>query len=145
MSNVVPFAKKAEEKEAAEQPVLPPAPDAEPASAYAEFAVTTNLSFLRGASHPQDFIKQAMALGLAGIGIADRNSVAGVVRAYGALEEINERLRDENNSGAELPRLKLAVGARLIFADGTPDILAYPQNRKAWGRLPRPLPLAQSR
>ena len=145
MSNVVPFAKKAEENEAAEQPVLPPAPDPEPAARYAEFAVTTNLSFLRGASHPQDFIKQAMALGLAGIGIADRNSVAGVVRAYGALEEINERLRDENKDGAELPRLKLTVGARLVFADGTPDILAYPQNRKAWGRLTRLLTVGKSR
>ena len=55
--------------------------------AYAELAVTTNFSFLRGASHAQEFILQAVALGLTGIGIADRNSVAGVVRAYSALEE----------------------------------------------------------
>ena len=52
------------------------------APAYAELAVTTHFSFLRGASHPQEFILRAAALGLAGIGIADRNSVAGVVRAY---------------------------------------------------------------
>ena len=41
--------------------------------------------------------------------------------------------------------LKLAVGARLVFADGTPDILAYPQNRAAWGRLTRLLTVGKSR
>jgi error-prone DNA polymerase len=51
-------------------------------TAYAELAVTTNFSFLRGASHPQEMVKTAIKLGLTGIGIADRNSFAGVVRAY---------------------------------------------------------------
>ena len=51
-------------------------------SAYAELAVTTNFSFLRGASHPQEMVARADELGLAAIGIADRNSFAGVVRAY---------------------------------------------------------------
>jgi error-prone DNA polymerase len=90
--------------------------------AYAELAVTTNFSFLRGASHPDELVKQAGKLGLAGLGIADRNTVAGVVRAHVAAKETG---------------LKLAVGSRLVFADGTPDILAYPQNRPAWGRLTR--------
>src|SRR5688572_22335183 len=49
---------------------------------YAELAVTTNFSFLRGASHPGDFVEQAKALDYAAIGIADRNTLAGVVRAY---------------------------------------------------------------
>ena len=89
---------------------------------YAELAVTTNFSFLHGGSHPEELVKQAKALGLAGLGIADRNSVAGVVRAHVAAKEAG---------------LTLAVGARLIFADGTPDILAYPQDRAAWGRLTR--------
>ena len=40
--------------------------------------------------------------------------------------------------------MKLAVGARLVFADGTPDILAYPQNRTAWGRLTRLLTSARA-
>ena len=52
-------------------------------TAYAELAVTTNFSFLRGASHPQEMVATADALGLAAIGIADRNSFAGVVRAFG--------------------------------------------------------------
>ncbi|MET0868146.1 MAG: error-prone DNA polymerase [Pseudorhodoplanes sp.] len=87
---------------------------------YAEFAVTTNFSFLRGASHPEELVDQAQHLGLTGIGIADRNSVAGVVRAHVVAKERG---------------LRLAVGARLVFADGTPDILAYPSDRAAWGRL----------
>ena len=51
-------------------------------TAYAELAVTTNYAFLHGASHPHELVQQAHALGLAAIGIADRNSVAGVVRAH---------------------------------------------------------------
>jgi error-prone DNA polymerase len=94
-------------------------------SAYAEIAVTTNYSFLRGASHPKELIVRAAELGHIAIGIADRNSLAGVVRAYAALQEIKG------------DRPKLLVGARLVFADGTPDILAYPTDRAAYGRLCR--------
>src|SRR6185295_5599446 len=117
-----------------------------PATPYAELAVTTNFSFLRGASHPEELMRQAAALGLAGIGIADRNSVAGVVQAYAAVEQLNEKIRELNETHqANAPELKLAVGARLCFADGTPDILAYPQNRSAWGRLTRLLTVGKSR
>ncbi|MGB9143946.1 MAG: PHP domain-containing protein, partial [Aestuariivirga sp.] len=94
-------------------------------NAYAEVAVTTNYSFLRGASHPRELIQTAAALGHAAIGIADRNTLAGVVRAYAALQDIKEN------------RPKLLVGARLVFVDGTPDILAYPTDREAYGRLCR--------
>ena len=48
---------------------------------YVEFAVTSNFSFLRGASHPEELVAAAQRLGMCGLGIADRNSVAGVVRA----------------------------------------------------------------
>lgn len=94
-------------------------------SAYAELAVTTNYSFLRGASHPQDLAKRAAALGYTAIGIADRNTLAGVVRAYSALQELKD------------PKPRLLIGTRLVFRDGTPDILAYPQDRAAYGRLCR--------
>ena len=93
--------------------------------AYAELAITTNFSFLRGASHSHELAAAATLLRLPAIGIADRNSLAGVVRAYSALEQIK----------GEKPRL--LVGARLVFADGTPDILAYPSDRAAYGRLCR--------
>jgi error-prone DNA polymerase len=99
-------------------------------SAYAEFAVATNFSFLRGASHAEELVSRAKELGLAGIGIADRNSVAGVVRVHEAAKEHG---------------LRFAPGARLVFADGTPDILAFPQDRPAWGRLTRLLTLGKRR
>jgi hypothetical protein len=54
---------------------------------YAELAAATNYSFLRGASHPSDMVARALELGMSGIGIADRNTVAGVVRAHAALKE----------------------------------------------------------
>jgi len=50
--------------------------------AYAEIGITTNFSFLRGGSHPQDYVHEASSLRLPAIGIADRNTLAGVVRAY---------------------------------------------------------------
>jgi error-prone DNA polymerase len=90
-------------------------------SAYAELAVTTNFSFLRGASHPQEMVATAATLGLAAIGIADHNSFAGVVRAY---DEARRR------------NIKLLVGVRLATADGF-EALAYPTDRAAYGRLCR--------
>jgi error-prone DNA polymerase len=89
---------------------------------YLEFAVASNFSFLRGASHPEELMLQAAHIGLDGIGLSDRNSVAGVVRAHLIKRE------------KELT-LHYHPGARLVFADGTPDILAYPRNRSGWGRL----------
>jgi error-prone DNA polymerase len=97
-------------------------------TAFAEIGVTTNFSFLRGASHPKEFVAQAAVYGYAAIGIADRNTLAGVVRAFSAHEEMKEQ-------ADALP--KLLIGARLVFVDGTPDILAYPTDRKAYGRLCR--------
>ena len=78
---------------------------------YLEFAVASNFSFLRGASHPEELMLQAAHVELDGIGLCDRNSVAGVVRAHLIKRE------------KELP-LAYHPGARLVFADGTPDILA---------------------
>jgi|RhiMetdeSRZDD1v2_1073273.scaffolds.fasta_scaffold00227_31 error-prone DNA polymerase len=91
---------------------------------YVELAVASNFSFLRGASHPEQLMLQAGHLGLAGLGLCDRNSVAGVVRAHLIKRE------------EKLP-LRYHPGARLVFADGAPDILAYPRDRAAWGRLCR--------
>ncbi len=99
---------------------------------YLEFACASNFSFLRGASHPEELMAQAARLGLAGLGLCDRNSVAGVVRAHLAKREQN------------LPP-KYHPGARLVFADGTPDILAYPRDRAGWGRLTRLLTLGNLR
>lgn len=99
-------------------------------SDFAEMAVTTNFSFLRGASHPEELVAQARALGLTGIGVADRNTLAGVVRAHAAAKEHGVRL---------------AIGARLVFRDATPDILVYPKDRAAYGRLTRLLTIGNRR
>src|ERR1051326_192348 len=91
---------------------------------YAEFAATSNFSFLWGASHPEELIAQAARLQYFGFGLADRNSVAGVVRAHLAKRETELALRYH-------------PGARLSFRDGTPDILAYPRDRAGWAKLCR--------
>ncbi|CCW18924.1 DNA polymerase III alpha subunit [Sphingobium indicum BiD32] len=130
-----------------------------PAPDFAELVAATNYSFLRGASHPADMVAQALALGHAGIGIADRNTVAGVVRAWSALKSVRKMLAEDAEdqgirtgetvqSATERRHLaaqalplaqafRLVTGARLCFADGTPDIIAYPINRHGWGRLTR--------
>ena len=97
---------------------------------YAELQTTTNYSFLRGASHPGELVLAAKALGLAAIGITDRNTLAGVVRAWAKGREIDQRV---------------LAGARLDFADATPSVLCYPTDREAWGRLTRLLTLGQRR
>jgi len=89
---------------------------------YAELAVTTNFSFLRGASHPAELVAAAAALGLAAIGIADRNTFAGVVRGY---DEAKKR-----------PGIKFLAGTRLVATDGF-EVIAYPTDRAAYGRLCR--------
>ncbi len=102
---------------------------------FAELAAATNYSFLRGASHPAAMVAHAHALGMRGIGIADRNTVAGVVRAHVAWREL----------GGAASGMRLAVGVRLVFADDTPDIVAYPATRHGWGRLTRLLTLGNRR
>ncbi len=97
---------------------------------YAELQITTNYSFLKGASHPGELATTAKALGVAAIGIADRNTLAGVVRAWSKGREIGQ---------------KVLTGARLDFADGAPSVLCYPTDREAWGRLTRLLTLGQRR
>ncbi len=97
---------------------------------YAELQCTSNFSFLRGASHPEELAMQAKHLGIAAIAVTDRNTLAGVVRAHAAAKD------------AELPFI---VGARLdLHAPGI-SLLAYPTNRAAYGSLCRLLSLGQRR
>lgn len=134
-------------------------------TSYAEPVAATNFSFLRGASPGPNLVMTALLLGQAGLGIADRNTVAGVVRAWAALRDLREdgmlapeKIREggspgeyiwvENPAFDDLPftlsqlqamakAFKIATGSRLVFADGTPDIVVYPANRAGWGRLCR--------
>ena len=105
---------------------------------YAELVTATHFSFLRGASNPADLILRAVDLGLMGIGIADRNTVAGVV----ALECANRwgsASRDRDTRRCPFRRR-----ARLVFVDAPPIFVAYPTDRAA-GRLTRCSPLAIAR
>jgi error-prone DNA polymerase len=107
-------------------------------SEYAELVAASAFSFLEGASHPGDMLGAALSAGLAGLGLADRNTVAGVVRAHVALRQAQEEL-------GEALSFRFLPGTRLVFADGTPDLVAYPQDRAAWGRLTRLLTLGNRR
>ncbi len=91
---------------------------------FYEIGLRSNFSFLEGASHAEELVERALLLGLSGLGLADRNTVAGVVRLHAA---------------AKLNGLEFRPGARLAFDDGTPELLAYPMNRKGWGNLCRML------
>jgi len=86
---------------------------------YTELQVTSNFSFLRGGSHPEELVDQAELLNYNAIAITDRNTLAGVVRAHAAA-----RGRD----------LRIIIGCRLELLDGSP-LLAYPTNHSAYTRL----------
>ncbi len=96
---------------------------------YAELHVTTNYSFLRGASHPEELFAQAAAYEVAALGVVDHQSVAGIVRAWEA---------------ARTTGVRLVAGCRLALRDGT-VLLTYPTDRSAWSRLCRLLTLGKGR
>ena len=86
---------------------------------YAELGITTNFSFLRGSSHPDELVYTAANLGYSAVGVCDLNTVGGVVRAHEAAKKCG---------------LPFLVGARLRLVD-SPDILVWPSDRAAYGRL----------
>jgi len=86
---------------------------------YTELQVTTNFSFLRGASHPEEFIEQATKLGYKAIAITDHNSLAGIVRAHAAAKKAG---------------IRIIVGCRLDLMDGV-SLLAYPTNKSAYSQI----------
>ncbi|MBA4800800.1 MAG: error-prone DNA polymerase [Euryhalocaulis sp.] len=96
---------------------------------YAELLAATNFSFLRGASHPDEMIAAAKALGIEAIGVCDRNSLAGVVRAHRAAKDMEMRFHP---------------GARLVTQSGF-EAAAYPTDLAAYGRLTRLLTLGKRR
>ncbi|PVH28180.1 error-prone DNA polymerase [Pararhodobacter oceanensis] len=138
---------------------------------YAELCVTSNFTFLTGASHPEELVARAAELGISAIAVTDRNSLAGVVRAHSALREIRRAL-DEGLTGADgtvsirgqsvqdpssrqeragggvqaPPRLpRLIIGTRLVLEDSATEWLALPTDRAAYARLSRLLSLGKRR
>ncbi|HEX8340046.1 MAG TPA: error-prone DNA polymerase [Tepidisphaeraceae bacterium] len=98
---------------------------------YAELDVTTNYSFLRGASHPDELVYQAARLGYRAMAVTDVNTLAGIARAYEAAKTVKG--------------FRLIVGARLVFADGTPDLLVWPRDAPAYAGLCRLITLGRRR
>jgi error-prone DNA polymerase len=93
--------------------------DGEKEKTFVELVAATNFSFLRGASHAHEIVGRAAELNLTAIGIADRNTLAGVVRAYKA---------------ANAHKIRLLVGSRLLTTDDF-ETVCYPTDRQAYGRL----------
>ncbi|MBM3515254.1 MAG: error-prone DNA polymerase [Alphaproteobacteria bacterium] len=98
-------------------------------TAYAELQVTTNFSFLRGASHPEELAATAAALGHTAIAVTDRNTLAGAVRLHGAAKEAG---------------IRCIVGARIDMVDA-PSTLIYPIDRAGYGRLAKLLTVGKLR
>ena len=96
-------------------------PRQSPGPAYAELQVTSNFSFLRGASHPGEMAERASELGYRALALTDRNTLAGVVRGYEA---------------ARRAGLHFIPGARLDLDDG-PSLLCLPTTRRGYGALAR--------
>ena len=96
---------------------------------YAELFVTSNFTFLTGASHAEELVACAHKAGLGALAITDRNTFGGIVRGHGAAKEFG---------------LRYIVGLRLALSDGS-DILAYPKDRLAFGRLCRLLTIGKRR
>ncbi|GEP93290.1 PHP domain-containing protein [Chitinophaga terrae (ex Kim and Jung 2007)] len=86
---------------------------------YVELQVTTNYTFLVGGSHPGEIITEAAKLGYSAIAITDRNTLAGMVRAYAAAKQTG---------------IKLIIGCRLDLTDGV-SLLVYPKNLEGYGDL----------
>src|SRR5262245_12548727 len=112
------------------EPLPPPTKVAACDLPYAELEIASNFSFLRGASHPDELVYQAACLGYRALALTDHNTLAGVVRAHAAAKKCG---------------LKLLVGARLVFQDDTPDLLVWPTDRQAYGRLCRLLTIGKRR
>ncbi len=96
---------------------------------YIELRCKTNFSFLRGASHPEELVERAMALGYPALGVADVNTLAGVVRAHCA---------------AQAAGLKLLIGSEVRPVDG-PPVTLYAINRTGYGRLARLITVGRRR
>jgi len=125
-----------------------------------ELSVTTNFTFLTGASHPQEYIARSALLGMPAVAIADVNSVAGIVRAYSECARVTRLVRERQQAADigpprpnhipqppsahiyNIPRLIPA--ARLVTRDGM-NVTALAATRAGWGRLCRILSMGQQR
>ncbi|BDC52781.1 error-prone DNA polymerase 2 [Bryobacterales bacterium F-183] len=99
---------------------------------YAELQTSSNFSFLRGASHPQEIVNAANEYGHYAVALTDRNTLSGIVLAHSTARKLKVR------------RTQFIVGCRLDLRNGQ-SLLCYPTNRKAYGNLTRLLTLGRRR
>ena len=131
---------------------------------FTELTITSNFTFLTGASHAEEYIERAALLGLPAIAITDDNSVAGIVRAFTAAKTIQRQVAERQAWDAEQgligppapvhcpvpPRApifncpRLIPGARLLFKD-VPPVTALPETRPGWANLSRLLTIGRLR
>ena len=97
---------------------------------FAELCARSNFTFLEGASHPDELVHQAKALGYRALAIADTNTLAGIVRAHVAAQEAG---------------LQLIIGSRIVLQDPAITLTLYPTTKAAYGRLCRLLTLGKRR
>jgi len=97
---------------------------------YAELHCLSNFSFLRGASHPQELVERAMALGYAALAITDECSVAGTVRAYSMVEAERKKAAEANRTFD----FKLIIGSEFRLVDGL-KLVMLATNRNGYARL----------
>ncbi|OAN69675.1 error-prone DNA polymerase [Rhodobacteraceae bacterium EhC02] len=130
---------------------------------FAELCITSNFTFLTGASHPEEYMQRAASLGIAAIAIADVDSVAGIVRAHATAREIARQVaerqahqaahgvigppdpaRAPDDQGPRFTCPRLIPAATLHLAEGL-VLTALPENRTGWAHLCRLLTLGRRR
>jgi DNA-directed DNA polymerase III PolC len=129
---------------------------------FAELSAQSNFTFLTGASHPEEYMRRAAALGLSGVAIADDNSVAGIVRAHTEARNIARLVKERQDwdaanapigpswSGETPPSFPIYNAPRLIPAariccTDAPPITVLPRDRTGWARLCRLISLGRLR
>jgi len=101
--------------------------------AFVELSALSNFTFLHGASHPEEMMARAAEMGMAGVAVADVNSVAGIVRAHAKARELARVAAEE---GRDWPGTRLIPAARIVLRDGF-TVTCLPEDRAGWGRLCR--------
>ncbi len=124
---------------------------------YSELHCKTNYSFLTGGSHADELVNRAVQLGYRALAVTDENTLAGIVRAFGAVREATgnrspgcpvRRDGAQTHSGGsdceEVPKLQLIIGAEIIPNDSPPLVL-WATNRRGYANLSRLITVGRRR
>lgn len=116
---------------------------------YSELHCKTNYSFLTGGSHADELVHRAVKLGYRALAVTDENTLAGIVRAFGAVREATgnrspgysdrpgcSQPHSEKSKCEETPNLQLIIGAEVIPNDAPPLVL-WATNRRGYANLSR--------